>query len=147
LRKSWLSALYWYFVGCCEPSDARATICYSTCLESLAASDGASAIVDLCDLVLMPKTGAFLLPRRKWTLQDCVNAMYQTARSEVVHGGRFVLDEEYDGERSVSAELSRYVLLLLRERLARYEIAFGGRDESDRNDVFLRWLTAQRRQS
>jgi hypothetical protein len=144
LRKSWINAVYWYYLGCCEVSDARATICYSSCLESMAVRDGAKAMFELCETMLEPKSDAMLVPSRKLTLEEAVKLIYRRGRSEVVHGGRFVLDEEYGFERRISAELSRHVLLLYQQHLESYEAELAGRAGGDRKDVFLKWLEAKR---
>jgi hypothetical protein len=147
LRESWLNALYWYYVGGSEVSDARATICYSSCLESLSNGDGTDSILRLCEALFDVDRTAVLVPATQLTLGDAVTDIYNMARSEVVHGGRFVLAHEYETERALAAQLSRIALFRFQECLVTFEQKYGDRAESNRKDVYEKWLDARRRRA
>jgi hypothetical protein len=112
LRDGWLNALYWYQIACSEASDARATICFSTSIESLSLSIGAQAIIEWLENILDLDRGKIVAPNLRWTLEEAVGEIYEAARSEAVHGGRFIIFQEYQRQRGLAAELCRYVLLL-----------------------------------
>lgn len=145
LRDSWLNALYWYQSGCMEPSDARATICFSTAFESLAEGIGVGPITELFELVLGTDRRRVIAPTLGWTLEQAVEEIYGAARSEVVHGGRFVIFREYRNARGIATELCRYLLLETQDRLHDYERRYGRRPEVDDKAVFLRCVAARRK--
>jgi hypothetical protein len=144
LRDCWLNALYWYYIGCSEPSDARATICLSSAFESLATSVGAQSILDLIETILGTRRTNIIAPSLGWTLEQAVSEIYNAARSEIVHGGRFVIFREYQDARAVAAELCRYMLLKAQSYLREYEVATGRKAEADRKDTFLKWISMKR---
>jgi hypothetical protein len=145
LRESWLNALYWYYIGGCEVSDARSVICYSSCLESLVSGYGAKDIIELCENLFDMDSGTVVTKGLELTLKDAVHRIYNSSRSEVAHGGRFVLSYEYTEERAIAAQLSRYVLLRCQECLVEFEGKHGEKGAADRKDVFVNSLKAARR--
>jgi hypothetical protein len=142
LRESWLNALHWYYTGCTETSDVRAVICFTTALESLSASDGAGAIIEALETLLRVERTKTVASARQWSLADAVNHVYGFARSESVHGGRFVLFQEYTEARGIASELCRYALLSYESRLREYEVKIHRARAGDRKDTFLRALKA-----
>jgi hypothetical protein len=143
LREYWLNALHWYYAGCIEPSDARGVICFSTTLESLAAGVGADAIVELLEVLLKTDRHKVIAPLMGWSLEQSIAEIYSGGRSEVVHGGRFVVFKEYRRIRDIAAELCRHALLVARDRLSEYELATARRAEGDSKKSFLKWLKAR----
>lgn len=142
LRRFWLNALHWYYIGCSEPSDARAAICFSSALESLSNGDGADVIVEMCESVLGMKQDDIIIESRALTLRDAVNEVYRSARSEIVHGGRFVLLQEVAQQRSLGVQIAQVAIAAYRELLEKYEVAKTYSKALDRRDIFLRWAEA-----
>jgi hypothetical protein len=144
IRECWLNALHWYYTGCLEPADARAVICFSTALESLADGDGSEAIVNALEAIFAVRRTDVIAPWIGWTLQQTIDEIYGPARSEVVHGGRFVIFREYHHVRSMAAELCRLALVISHKRLREYESATRRRHEGDSKSHILRWLRARK---
>jgi len=144
LGEAWLNALHWYYTGCTETSDVRAVICFATTLESLSDGIGADAIIEALETLMRIKRTKTLFNPKQWSLEDAVNHIYRSARSESVHGGRFVLFQEYTGARGIASELCRYALLAFQDDLRQYEVKpnRAQAQAGDRKDVFLRALKA-----
>jgi hypothetical protein len=75
-------------------------------------SIGAQAIIEWLENILDLDRGKIVAPNLRWTLEEAVGEIYEAARSEAVHGGRFIIFQEYQRQRGLAAELCRYVLLL-----------------------------------
>lgn len=143
LRDAWLNALHWYYVGCMEPSDARATICYVSALESLSDGQGAEPILQLLEVLLETRRDAIAIPTEQWSLEEVIAQIHGFARSEMVHGGRFVLFCECAQQRSMAAELCQYALLMFQEKLRLYEARYRRASAADNKKHFLRALSAK----
>lgn len=143
LRECWLNALYWYYTGCLESSDARAVICFATAFESLADGDGVEAIVESLGAILGRGRQTIINPSLGWSLEQTIEQLYGPARSEVVHGGRFVIFREYHRVRGLAAELCRLTLWKAHLRLMDYEMVTRRRPAGDNKATFLRWLKAR----
>lgn len=140
LRMYWLNALHWFYMGSVEVSDARATICYSSALESLADGIGKGSINALCEKLFRMDRSDILATASGLTLEQAVEDVYSAARSEVVHGGRFVLTGEYADHRHLSAQMSQYALLNCYGELKEFEAKYGGKDAVDDKATFIRCM-------
>ncbi len=140
LRMHWLNAMYWYYMAGLEPVDARAVICYSSCLESLADGVGKDKILELLDQLLGSKPDREILHSIGLTLAEGINQIYSEARSTVVHGSKFVLNEDFDQARYLATHIAREALDKFQRRLVGYEAKHDGAAAADRKDAFLRFV-------
>ncbi len=143
LRQAWLNGLHWYYAGCFEPSDSRATICFSTALESLCEAEGVQSIVTALETLFGICPDAYVVRSRKHSLQSAVEHIYGFGRSESVHGGTFVVFGDYSEVRGLASELARYALIAFNAHLQAYEALYQRREAADRKDAFYRWMASR----
>jgi len=145
LRQAWLNSLHWYYAGCFEPSDSRATICFSTALESLCEAEGVQPIVTALELLFGIGRETYVVRSNKHSLQSAVEHIYGFGRSESVHGGAFVVFGDYSEVRGLASELTRYALMAFNTHLQAYEALYQRREAADRKNAFYRWMPSQTR--
>ncbi len=143
LRQAWLNSLHWYYAGCFEPADSRATICFSTALESLSEAEGVQSIVTALETLFGICPDAYVVRSRKHSLQSAVEHIYGFGRSESVHGGTFVVFGDYSEVRGLASELARYALIAFNAHLQAYEALYQRREAADRKDAFYRWMASR----
>jgi hypothetical protein len=143
LREAWLNGVYWYYCGCVEPSDPRSIICFTSALESLCDKHGQEPIITLLAQLFAKQRDDIVSPVEQWSLAEAVRQVYGVGRSETVHGGRFVLLQEYRQIRNLASVMARLALLRHQEELAAYELKYKRDHASDGKSVFLRWLASK----
>lgn len=142
LREAFLNALHWYHTACTDTYDVRATICFTSALESLSEGIGVDAITAAIESLIGTARDKIVVPAEQWTLKQSVEYIYRYGRSESVHGGRFVLFHEYQQARALAAELTHYALISFQHELRDYEKRYNRKPEADSKQAFLRALKA-----
>lgn len=122
LRERWLSALFWYGLGCDEMDDFAAAVNYGAALDTVL-GDGngrTPAITEALAALFKMSQGDTLMKQPELTLEQVVEQVYGEGRSRPIHGGIPTLSTDFVMLRSLGQVITRLALLHLADRLAAY---------------------------
>lgn len=127
LASRWATALDWYAEGQRERSDAIALAKLGTSLDVLASGGKLGGILGLVtNLLDVPEDAAVTRGTRQRTLRAVVKDIYDSGRSQILHGNRHDRMEAFESDRNAAAYLARLALISAALRLQNY----AGADEA-----------------
>ncbi|MFW6853347.1 hypothetical protein ACODYM_18825 [Burkholderia gladioli] len=126
LANRWATALDWFGEGCREASDAIALAKLGTCLDVLACGGKYNGIKDMVvHLTGTNESTQVVSGSRPRTLGQLVRDIYESGRSQILHGTHYDRLESFAVERKHAAYLARIALIETAVRLQNYK----GQDE------------------
>jgi hypothetical protein len=121
LASRWATALDWYAEGQRERGDAIALAKLGTSLDVLASGGKFAGILELVtNLLDVPKDAAFTQGTKQTTLHAVVKQIYDSGRSQILHGNRHNRMEAFESDRNAAAFLARLALIKAALRLEGY---------------------------
>lgn len=121
LCNRWATALEWLAEGTRDRNDAMGLAKMATCLDILACGGKFKGILDmLCHLLEVPPDHPITSGSNPKTLSEVVKMIYDSGRSQILHGTHFKRLLTFQEERSYAATLARLALIFCAERLAVY---------------------------
>ena len=128
LASRWATALDWYAEGQRERNDAIALAKIGTCLDVLASGGKLAGILKLLtNLLDVAEDAAFTRGTKKTTLKAVAKDIYNSGRSQILHGTRHDRMESFESDRGSATYLARFALLDAALRLETYT----GPDEAE----------------
>ena len=128
LASRWATALDWYAEGQRERNDAIALAKIGTCLDVLANGGKLAGILKLLtNLLDVPDDAGFTRGTKKTTLRTVAKDIYNSGRSQILHGTRHDRMESFESDRGSATFLARLALLHGALRLQTYS----GPDEAE----------------
>ena len=103
MTKAFFQALLWFHEGCREDVDSMAIVKFCSSMEALARGKKSRGILDLMK--------ARLRVRDEDKLRKDLKRLYETGRSQTVHGTNYRLGHDWSDSRSLSEELARICLI------------------------------------
>ena len=103
MTKALFQALLWFHEGCREDVDSMAIVKFCSSMEALACGKKSKGILDLMK--------ARLRVRDEDKLRKDLKRLYETGRSQTVHGTNYRLGHDWSDSRSLSEELARICLI------------------------------------
>lgn len=127
LASRWATALDWYAEGQRERGDAIALAKLGTSLDVLASGGKLTGILNLLtNLLDLPEDAAFSRGTKQTTLRAVVKDIYDSGRSQILHGNRHDRMEAFESDRNAATYLARLALIEAALRLEVYK----GADEA-----------------
>jgi hypothetical protein len=123
LDERWLNALYWYGEACREPTDFIALVKLGVSLDILTKGEKRGICKFTCKL--FGKKDSDPITRDGTTLKQIVEDLYSEGRSQIAHGSKLGILEDYSFSRQRSSFFVRDVLREAIVRLSNYQ----GEDE------------------
>lgn len=121
LASRWATALDWYAEGQRERGDAIALAKLGTSLDVLASGGKFAGILNLLtNLLDLPENAAYTRGTKQTTLRAVVKDIYDSGRSQILHGTRHDRMEAFESDRNAAAYLARLVLIEAALRLEGY---------------------------
>lgn len=121
LASRWATALDWYAEGQRERGDAIALAKLGTSLDVLASGGKFAGILNLLtNLLDLPESAAFTRGTKQTTLRAVVKDIYDSGRSQILHGNRHDRMEAFESDRNAAAYLARLALIEAALRLEGY---------------------------
>lgn len=121
LASRWATALDWYAEGQRERGDAIALAKFGTSLDVLASGGKFAGILNLLtNLLDLPENAAFTRGTKESTLRAVVKDIYDSGRSQILHGNRHDRMEAFESDRNAAAFLARLALIEAALRLQGY---------------------------
>ena len=128
LASRWATALDWYAEGQRERNDAIALAKIGTCLDVLASGGKLAGILKLLtNLLDVAEDAGFTRGTKKTTLKAVAKDIYNSGRSQILHGTRHDRMESFESDRGSATYLARFALLDAALRLETYT----GPDEAE----------------
>jgi hypothetical protein len=132
LVSKWIFALNWYAEGMRESNDAIAVAKLASCLDTLSSSGKLRGIKQVLCNIYNCDDDHILFGTKELnpiTIHTFVKRFYDDGRSRILHGTLESMLESFEADRNRLAEIARWVLLELANRLCVYkgedtEIAF-----------------------
>ena len=103
MTKALFQALLWFREGCREDVDSMAIVKFCSSMEALACGKKSGGILDLMR--------ARLRVRDEDKLRKDLKRLYETGRSQTVHGTNYRLGHDWSDSRSLSEEMARSCLI------------------------------------
>jgi hypothetical protein len=127
LAKRWTTALDWLAEGCRERNDAVGLAKVATSLDVLACGGRYQGILDmLVNLLGIPESFVVVSGEDPLTLADLVKRVYDSGRSQILHGTHFDRLKSFEVMREYGIQLSARALLEAALRLHKY----AGKDDT-----------------
>lgn len=121
LASRWATALDWYAEGQRERGDAIALAKLGTSLDVLAGGGKFAGILSLLtNLLDLPESAVFTRGAKQTTLRTVVKDIYDSGRSQILHGTRHDRMEAFESDRNAAAYLARLALIEAALRLEGY---------------------------
>jgi hypothetical protein len=121
LASRWATALDWYAEGQRERGDAIALAKLGTSLDVLASGGKFAGILNmLINLLDLPESTVFTRGTKQATLRSVVKDIYDSGRSQILHGNRHDRMEAFESDRNAAAYLARLALIEAALRLEGY---------------------------
>lgn len=121
LSNRWATALEWLAEGSRDRNDAMALAKMVTCLDILACGGRYKGILDmLSHLLEVPEDRAITTGSNPKRLKEVVKMIYDSGRSQILHGTHFKRLLSFQEEKSYAAALAHLALIISAERLAVY---------------------------
>jgi hypothetical protein len=121
LASRWATALDWYAEGQRERGDAIALAKLGTSLDVLASGGKCAGILHLLtNLLDLPENASFTRGTKQTTLRAVVKDIYDSGRSQILHGNRHDRMEAFESDRNAAAYLARLALIEAALRLKGY---------------------------
>lgn len=121
LSNRWATALEWLAEGSRDRNDAMALAKMATCLDILACGGRYKGILDmLSHLLEVPEDHAITTGSNPKQLKEVVKMIYDSGRSQILHGTHFKRLLSFQEEKSYAATLARLALIISAERLTVY---------------------------
>tara|TARA_R110000851_G_scaffold333531_1_gene514916 strand:- start:87320 stop:88696 length:1377 start_codon:yes stop_codon:yes gene_type:complete len=121
LASRWATALDWYAEGQRERSDAIALAKFGTSLDVLASGGKFAGILNLLtNLLGLPENAALTRGTKQSTLRRVVKDIYDSGRSQILHGNRHDRMEAFESDRNAAAYFARLALIEAALRLKGY---------------------------
>ncbi|MFQ6310103.1 hypothetical protein [Lysobacter capsici] len=122
LASRWATALDWYAEGQRERSEAIALAKLGTSLDVLASGGKFAGILSLLvNLLGVPENAAYTRGTKQTTLKAVVKDIYDSGRSQILHGTRHDRMEAFERDRDAAAYLARLALIEAALRLQGYK--------------------------
>jgi hypothetical protein len=119
LDERWLNALYWYGEACREPTDFIALVKLGVSLDILTKGEKRGICEFTCKL--FGKKDSDPITRDGTTLKQIVEDLYSEGRSQIGHGSKLGILEDYSFSRQRSSFFVRDVLREAIVRLSTYQ--------------------------
>jgi hypothetical protein len=141
IQERWLSALYWYGLGCDQDDDFAAVVNFGAALDTvLGDGNERGPSIKQSMAALFKKQGREVFVEcPRLTLDAVVDRVYGEGRSRVIHGGIPTLSSDLVDLRQLGRNVTRVVILELGDRLRTYV----GKHRFDDWSVFRRLLLEQ----
>jgi len=121
LCKRWTTALDWLAEGSRETNDAVALAKLATSLDVLACGGKAKGILGMLEhLTGMTSDQVVVVGEKPRTLRQLIEEIYNSGRSQILHGTHFDRLVSFEASRSYAAELARIALIESALRLSDY---------------------------
>ena len=122
LASRWATALDWYAEGQRERGDAIALAKLGTSLDVLAGGGKFTGILNmLSNLLDVSADAAYTRGTKKSTLRAVVKDIYDSGRSQILHGSRHDRMEAFESDRNAATYLTRLALIEAALRLEVYK--------------------------